>query len=88
MPYYGVRPEQRLLEKLYYAFPAGAFCGPVYRWLRLAGFPGMAGEPDFIDLSELGLAQDGVLYLDYCHYTGRFADAIAAAMAEPVLSRL
>lgn len=82
VPFFATRPEQRIMDKLFRVFPHGALCAPVYHWLHGEGFPGMAEQPDFLDLSRLGEQVDGVLYLDICHYTRRIAERIAVALAD------
>ena len=80
VPFYATRKEQRVLDRLYYVYPFGAFCWPVYNWLSLRDFESLADDPTFLDLSRVGASIDAVLYVDMCHYTARFSRAIAEAL--------
>ncbi len=85
---FATRPQQRLLERLYYTLRQGSLCAPVYRSLARRGFPGMAARPNFIDLSRLVMEFDGLAYIDHCHYTPRFAIAIAERLAGEVMATI
>lgn len=82
VPLFATLPEQRIMDRLFSIFRSAALCAPVYDWLEHTEFPGMGGAGDFLDLSRAGEGLGGVLYLDLCHYTGRFNDALAARIAE------
>ena len=84
-PYFKTMKRHRILEDLYPAFGHGAICSPVYNWLHAKGFPEMADDPNFLDLSDIGGIADEVLYLDVCHYTPHMAAMIADKIAAFVL---
>ena len=75
------REATALKPQLWHAPRTGAFCAPLYTWAHAAGFPGMGGRDDFLDVSRCGLDEEAVLYLDVCHYTRPFAERIAAGIA-------
>jgi len=83
-PYYGCRPEQRIMERLFVRLAPGTYAAPFFRWLHARKFPGTQ-EFRFTDLSLAGLNQNGVLYLDICHYSPRFSEHLGALMAERLL---
>lgn len=88
VPFFATRRSQRVMERLFTIFPAGAFTAPVYRWLAAHGFPGMGGDPDFLDLSRLGETTEAVSYVDVAHYSPPFAACIADALAAWLPDRL
>jgi hypothetical protein len=88
VPLFATQRRQRILERLYPLFPTAAFAGSVYRWAAANRFPGMAGDPAFLEASRLAESFDGVCYLDICHYAPPFADHIADAIAGWFLERL
>lgn len=81
VPLFATPPNTRLIEKLILLFPTAGFTAPVYNWLAHAGFPGMAGDPRFLDASRLGKGQSGIVqYVDLCHYTADFGMIIASTI--------
>jgi hypothetical protein len=83
-PFYGCRPEHRIMERLFARLAQGSLSGPYLRWLHAQGLPDIPGLR-FTDLSLAGWDQDGVLYLDVCHYAPKFSRHLGTLLAHHIL---
>jgi hypothetical protein len=90
VPVFETWPQARVMERMFFAFPASSFCSAVYKWLAIEKFPDLPPGTNFLDLSRVGAGFQNKCYVDYCHYSAFFAEIIAARLAEvlaPVVSR-
>lgn len=88
VPFFRTTAAQRIMDRLHVIYRYGVFSKLTYEWLHLHRFPGMADDDRFTDLSELGVGLHDVLYADTVHYSPRFCEVIADALASGLLSRM